>query len=145
MKCEYVAYVLAMSSQHRTHTRHQFLERKWLGDVIVRTNIQPGNAVPYFFFRRQHDDRCIMCFAYVLRDGHSIQARQHDVENHYIGLLLCHTAYRFRAGSCYANGKTFVAKSYAQELNNLWLIVYNQNGRFAVGGASFALESHAYH
>src|SRR5262249_26157447 len=56
LECEYIAYVLAMPSEYRPYTSHQFFEHKWLGNVIVRANIQSGNAVLDIFFCRQHDD-----------------------------------------------------------------------------------------
>src|SRR5258706_3514722 len=91
LKREHVAKVLPLPPQHCPHPRHEFLKGKRLGHRIVRTDIQSGYAVLDIVSSRKHNDRSIVSLANMLRNGHAIQTRQHQVKNHYIGLLLGET------------------------------------------------------
>src|SRR4051812_24665574 len=53
LKGEDIPDGFATPSQNCTHAGHQLLEDKWLGNVIVRPNIQPGNTILNVFFRCQ--------------------------------------------------------------------------------------------
>jgi len=45
------------TTQYGLNPRHQFPRAKWFGDVIVRAQVQPKNAVGFAPFRRQENDR----------------------------------------------------------------------------------------
>lgn len=76
------ALALAAPSQQRTHTGKQLLEIEGLGEIVVRSTVQPSHSILVTNPCRQHEDRhAASGLAQLPADFQTIDARQVEVEN----------------------------------------------------------------
>src|SRR5438270_1275801 len=89
------------------HPGQQFANRKWLGDVVVRSQLEANYFVYFLSARGQHDDGngCALgleLFAHI----QAAHAGHHDVEDDQVGLLRNRA---FQAGNAVGCGDDFVS------------------------------------
>ena len=61
-----------------------------LGNIIVRADFQPQNAVVVVILRRQHNNGDIAHFADLFADFQPVHYRHHNIQNDNIGLFGLH-------------------------------------------------------
>ena len=71
-----------MAAKERPQAREQFIKRKRLDQVVVRTRIQSGHAVRDGIACGQHEDRHVGNLAQPLADLQAIDAGKHQVQDH---------------------------------------------------------------
>ena len=94
----------ADATQVGAHPREQLLGRERLGDVVVGAGIEAAHLVAVGVERGHHDDRHLLAAGpQGLGDLIAVHARQHEVEQHEVGVELvgrlerrCPVAYRVR-------------------------------------------------
>ena len=64
----------------------QFLDGEGLGHVIVRAHVQTHHLVAYVILGGEHDDGHVAGLPQAAADFDTAQRRQHQVQNHQIGL-----------------------------------------------------------
>ena len=87
----------AAATQHRFDPGHHLAGAVGFADVVVGAEFEAEQAVDLFDPGRDHDDRHAGEFADLFADVHAVFPRQHQVEQHQIGLLLAHFRYRAEA------------------------------------------------
>jgi hypothetical protein len=69
---------------HRTHPREKFIHTEWLGQIIVRAEIQPTNLILVLATRGKDDDRHVRELAHPLTDSEAIQSWHHDIQENQV-------------------------------------------------------------
>ncbi len=77
--------VAMYTAEHGTYPRNEFTRRKRFGDVIVRAEFQPDQAVSLTIAGREHDDRHVRIAAQNPAHIDSVHAGQIQVEHDEIG------------------------------------------------------------
>lgn len=73
--------VFALPSSQRAHTRQQFRHDKRFRQIIIRAEVQPGNAVFHIAFCRQQQHRGLHPGgAQLLQNGEPVRLRHHDIQ-----------------------------------------------------------------
>jgi len=87
-ECELLVVAVVCSPQERAHAGQKLLEREGLRDVVVRSGVEPGNAVADLHARGEHEDRKAAAAA-AHAPGHleAVHARHEDVEDHRVRLV----------------------------------------------------------
>ena len=72
-------------ARQRADARGELLQGEGLGHVVVRTGIQPRNAVLHGIQRREEQNRRIVpVLPHPPHDVHAALPREHDVQNDYV-------------------------------------------------------------
>ncbi|KAG1394898.1 hypothetical protein G6F59_014097 [Rhizopus arrhizus] len=79
--------VRPVAAQHRHHSRHHFARTERLADVVVGADLQSQQAVDLLHPRGDHDHRHVAAGAQLAAQIHAIALRQHQVQQHQIGLV----------------------------------------------------------
>src|SRR3989442_15393989 len=78
----------ACAPQQRFGPSDELLGMEWLGQVVVRADLEPDDLVGDLVPGGQHDDRHLAQLADLLAYGQAVGAGKHDVEHHEIRLEL---------------------------------------------------------
>jgi hypothetical protein len=65
----------------RTYPREELVVCEWLNEIVVGPRIKPGDAVGNGVARGEHQDRQIRSVSQAPADLHSVDPREHDVED----------------------------------------------------------------
>ena len=63
---------------------HQLAWTKRLGHIVISPKSESSDLVDIIFFRRYHDDRCILFRTNLTTNLKAIHARKHQIQNHQI-------------------------------------------------------------
>ncbi len=78
----------ADSPQHGANARQQFFGTERFGQVVIRTCIEPCDAVTLFGSRSKHDDGYSTTFADLMQYGETVEHGEHYVEDDDVELAL---------------------------------------------------------
>ena len=130
--------VRAVTAQHCHHPRHHLARTERLADVVVGTDVQAQQAVDLFHPRGDHDHRYVAAGAQFAAQVHAIALRQHQVQQHQVGLVarecVDHLAAIVHPFAGHAGGGQVVAQHRGQA----WLILDDQDLRGRGGGQAHA-------
>lgn len=68
--------------------RHQLAHGKRLGDIVVRAQLEAEHLVGLLLAGSEHDDRRVLFFADMPKDGKAVHLGQHHVQQDQIGCIL---------------------------------------------------------
>jgi len=108
----------------------QFARAERLGDVVVRTALEPGNLVLFFRTSGQHDHRQVLRVAVALHSSGELEAAlvgQHPVHQQEIGPMISNTFARRRAVLGFAHVETGAAETKGDHVADRFLILNDQN------------------
>ena len=74
----------SVASQHALDACHQFARVEGLGDVVIRAELEPGDAIRHIAACSEHDHRHAVAAPDFLADRKAILAGQHHVEQHQV-------------------------------------------------------------
>ena len=119
---------LRSASEECADTAPELVDRERLRDVVVGAELETAHLVVLVAERRQHDDRHRAVRANALEHVHSVQLRQHDVEDHEVDGTLVETPQRVFAVARLDDAEAVPLEGIRQELLNSVLVVNEENG-----------------
>src|SRR5579883_1797831 len=120
----------ALAAQNRANTRHQFLEAKRLGQVIVGPGIQPRDAIAHVVFGGEHQDGNILRGRVGAQPSANLQAvhpRQHNIQDDQIGVDALSRRQPLGAIHRCFYQKALVLESELDKLDDVLLVVDDQD------------------
>jgi hypothetical protein len=115
------------SSQEGAHSTPELADRKRLGDVVVRPELEPEHLVQLVVARGQHDDRNRAVGAQPLAHLEPVELRQHQVENDEVDVLLGELRERLLAVPGMDDSEPVAFERVRQKLLNGLLVVDEQD------------------
>ena len=109
----------------------QLRRGKRLDDVVIRAQLQPAHPVRHGVFRRQKDDRRAG-WRNVVHQCKAVHARQHDVQQHQIKLLLFQQVGGLLAVAGQHKRLPQRLQRHLNEPGNMRLIIHDQNRKHRV-------------
>jgi hypothetical protein len=99
-------------AQHALHAREQLAGLERFGDVVVRADLEPDDAIDDVARRRDHDDADVVTLAQVARERQSVFSGKADIQQDQVG----QRALDFRAHRVAAVRRAHVVAVSAQVL-----------------------------
>ena len=113
--------------QHSVDAGQDLLHLKGLDDVIVRTHFQAGDLVAGLPFGGEHDDGHLAALPDLFQYGPAIHHRQHDVQQHQVGLESPELLHPLAAVLGHQGLKALFFQVEVQKLRNVAVVLYDQN------------------
>ena len=109
---------------------HHLARAEGFADVVVRTQLQPEQAINFVNAGGQHDDRHGRKGAQLVAHLHAVQAWQHDVEQQQLGAagVGLQAAQRLLAVAKDAGGKTLGLQVVVQHVGDVGVVFHNPKG-----------------
>jgi hypothetical protein len=105
----------------------QLLRVEGFRQVVVRTHLEADHLVGDLVARGEHDDRHLAQLADLLADRQPVDTRQHDVQDHEVGLELAELGHRLGAVSDALDLVALACQVEAGQLDDVNFVVDDQD------------------
>ena len=100
---------------------------EWLGDIVIGPVLQPHNLVHVLTFCRQHNDRDIGKFPYLLADLQAVHFRKHEIQQHNVIIVGADHLQSLFSVIGTVNLEPVLLQGKTNSLDNQLLIIYNKH------------------
>ena len=69
------------------HARHQLARRKWLGNIVIRSQSKTADFIDVILLRRHHQNRRVFLLPDLLADLKTVNARKHQIQDVHIKIF----------------------------------------------------------
>ena len=119
--------LLAGAAEHRVDAGQNLLHLKGLDDIVVGAPLQPGHLVLGLPLGGEHDDGHLAALPDLFQYGPAIHYRQHDVQQHQVGLKGAEILHALAAVLGHLGLKALFFQVEVQKLRNVAVVLYDQN------------------
>src|SRR5215469_1907253 len=119
------------SSQESFDSRLQLLWTKWLGKIVIGSDLQATDPVRFFLADGKHDDWYVGDLANAAQSLEAIHLRHHHVKYDEIRQVFFQTHDGFRSAGCFSDPVAFDLQIQAHDVSKSGLIIYHQYGHAA--------------
>jgi hypothetical protein len=120
------------AAQDRLDAAEELAWIEGLGDIVIRAELEPHDAVDILATGGEHDDRYLRARAQLAAQRQAVFARQHQVEHQQVNMRALHDAAHFPAVGHRGGAKLVLLQILRQQAPDLTVIVHNQQVRALV-------------
>ncbi len=130
-----IAFQRLAAAQKRPHPRHQLQHGERLGQIVVRAQLQPQDAVHLAGSRAGDDDgRIARHGACALADLKAVDARQHQVQHQRVPAAFLQPPHAFVAVRGMLDGIAFVPQVQTQQFRDVGVVFDDEYASWRVHG-----------